>query len=109
MFVPKRLFSNLAGVFYLFFFVPLLSLFAAPGIEYSYLEISDSSCFSFLVGTQSIHVIDIDPSLYEIRPVKALDDGIGRESVLSISARCGAVASINGGFFTIGGTFDGKA
>ena len=61
------------------------------------------------MGVQSIHVIEVDPSLYEIRPAKALDNGIGRESVLSISSRYGAAASVNGGFFSIGGTFDGKA
>ena len=95
--------------FYLFFFVPLISLFSSQGIEYSHLEIPNSSYFSFITGSQSIHIIEIDPSLYEIKPVKALDNGVGRESVLSINTRYGAVASINGGFFTIGGIFDGKA
>lgn len=56
-----------------------------------------------------IHVIEVDPYVYEIRPVKALDDGIGRESVLSMSNRYGAVAAVNGGFFTIGSRYDGKA
>jgi hypothetical protein len=46
---------------------------------------------------------------YEINPTKALDNGIGRKSVLSISNHCGALGSINGGFFSIGGSFDGKA
>jgi hypothetical protein len=89
--------------------VPVISLFSAGGLEYTHLEIPNSSYFSFLTGPQSIHLIEVDPSLYEIKPVKALDDGIGRESVLSISTRYGAVASVNGGFFSIGGTFDGKA
>jgi hypothetical protein len=92
-----------------FFFIPFISLFSAQGIQYSHLEIPNSSYVSFITGAQSIHIIEIDPSLCEIRPVKALDDGIGRESVLSMNTRYGAIASINGGFFTIGGTFDGKA
>ncbi len=95
--------------FYLVLFVPVISLFSAQGLNYTHLEIPNSSCLACLTASQSIHLIEIDPSLYEIRPIKALDDGIGRESVLSISSRYGAVASINGGFFSIGGTFDGKA
>lgn len=90
-------------LFLLFFFSPLLSLFSAPGLEYSRLEVNDSA------GHQSIHLIEVDPFQYEIKPIKALDNGIGRESVLSISTRYGAVASINGGFFSRGGTFDGQA
>ncbi len=91
------------------FLLPFISLFSAQGLEYTYSEVSDSSCFTYITGSQAIHVLEVDPSLYDIRPVKALDDGLGRESVLSISTRYGALASINGGFFSIGGTFDGKA
>lgn len=90
-------------------FLPLLSLFCADGIEYRQFEIPNSSYLSAITGSQSIHVIEVDPLLYEIKPVKALDEGLGRESVLSISGRYGAIAAINGGFFSIGGTFDGKA
>lgn len=93
----------------LIFLIPLISLFSAQGIEYSHKKIPNSSYFSFITRDQSIHIIEIDPSLCMIKPVKALDSGIGRESVLSISTRYGAIASINGGFFTIGGIFDGKA
>ncbi len=82
------------------FLFPALFLFSAPGLEYTHLEDLDH---------QSIHIVEIDPLQYEIKPIKALDNGIGRESVLSISTRYGALASINGGFFSIGGTFDGKA
>jgi hypothetical protein len=92
-----------------FLFGSLVSLFSAQGLEYTHLEVPNSSYFTYITGSQSIHVIEIDPSLYEIKPIKALDDGIGRETVLSISTRYGALASINGGFFSIGGTFDGKA
>lgn len=94
----------------LFLFVPFLSLFSAPGLEYTSLELPGTSYFDYYItGYQSIHVIKVDPLQYEIKPIKALDNGIGRESVLSINTRYGAAASINGGFFSIGGTFDGKA
>lgn len=92
-----------------FLLIPFIPLFSAQGLEYTCLEVPNSSYFTYITGSQSIHVIEIDPSLYEIKPVKALDDGLGRETVLSISTRYGALASINGGFFSIGGTFDGKA
>ncbi|EKE08494.1 MAG: hypothetical protein ACD_17C00136G0002 [uncultured bacterium] len=96
--------------FLLFLFAPFLSLFSALGLEYTHLELLGTSCFDYYItGYQSIHVIEVDPSQYEVKPIKALDNGIGRESVLSISTRYGAAASINGGFFSIGGTFDGKA
>ena len=93
------------------FFLCLLSfaLFGTEGIEYTRVTLPNSSYLNCITGTQSIHVIDIDPSLCTIKPVKALDNGIGRESVLSLSTRHGAIAAINSGFFSIGGTFDGKA
>jgi len=96
--------------FFLFLFTPFLSLFSAVGLEYTHLELPGISYFDYYItGNQSIHILQIDPLTYEIKPIKALDNGIGRESVLSISIRYGAAASINGGFFSIGGTFDGKA
>lgn len=95
--------------FYLLLWIPAAALFSTQGIEYTHLENSTSSLLNQIAGSQSIHIIEIDPSFCEIKPVKALDNGIGRESVLSISMRYGAIASINGGFFSIGGTLDGKA
>ncbi|MBI3260139.1 MAG: hypothetical protein HYZ54_11795 [Ignavibacteriae bacterium] len=56
---------------------------------------------------QSIHILKVDPSCFEIVPKRALDDGIGRETVSSLSSRYHATAAINGGFFQIGGNFDG--
>ncbi|MCC6127723.1 MAG: phosphodiester glycosidase family protein [Chlamydiae bacterium] len=96
-------------IFFLFWLLPIAALFAADGIQYNHLEIPNSSYFSYITGPQSIHVIEVDPSLYEIKPVKALDNGLGRESVLSLSERHSAIASVNGGFFSIGGLFDGRA
>lgn len=84
-----------------FLFIPFLSLFSAPGLEYSHLQLTQISNFDpCITECQSIHILEIDPSQYEIKPIKALDNGIGRESVLSINTRYEAVASINGGFFS---------
>jgi len=55
----------------------------------------------------AIHILEVDPEEYEIFPVRALDLGFGRESVLSLTKRYGAVAGVNGGFFAIGGLYDG--
>lgn len=95
--------------FYLILIFPLFSLFCAEGIEYRCLEMPNSSSLSAITGSQLVHVIEVDPLFYEIKPVKALDEGLGRESVLSISERYGAIAAVNGGFFSVGGIFDGKA
>ncbi len=91
---------------FFFFFVSLPSLFCLEGICYSYLE---KTLFSPCPISQAIHLIEVDPSCYKIKPVKALDYGLGRESVLSIAKRYRAIAAINGGFFDIGGTLDGRA
>lgn len=55
----------------------------------------------------SIHIIEVDPHQFNLVPARALNDGLGRESVASISLRNGAVAAINGGFFSIGSNYDG--
>lgn len=55
---------------------------------------------------QSIHVLEVNPSIFPIIPVKALDQCIGRENVLSLSKRKGAVAAFNGGYFATG-KYDG--
>ena len=88
--------------------LPCVCLWGTVGLEYQHIETLNSSYLRWITGYQSIHLLEIDPALYEIRPVRALDDGVGRESVLSMNSRYGAIASINGGFFTVGGTFDGK-
>jgi hypothetical protein len=56
---------------------------------------------------QSIHIIKVNPTQFDIKPIRALDDGIGRETVSSLCERYPALAAINGGFFQIEGTLDG--
>jgi len=56
----------------------------------------------------SIHILEIDPKKVTIAEARALNDGIGRETVSSIAARRGALAATNGGFFRIGGRLDGE-
>ncbi|NGX32533.1 MAG: hypothetical protein K1060chlam4_00581 [Candidatus Anoxychlamydiales bacterium] len=51
----------------------------------------------------SIHIIEIDPSKYEILPSLANDNKISRATVLDIAKRKKAKAAINGCFFKIDG------
>ena len=57
---------------------------------------------------QSIHVFEVNPKKFVIVPARALDKCVGRESVLSLSTRKGAIGAVNGGFFSIGGNHDGS-
>lgn len=80
--------SNFCLLFFLF------CSFSTPrGIEYRHL-VNDVP--------QSIHVLEVDPNIFPIAPARALDKCVGRETVLSISERKGAIAAFNGGFFAIG-------
>ena len=83
----KRLFP------FLLFCLPLL----AGGVTYTHLE------------ETWVHVLEVDPKLTTIIPAKAIDNGIGRESVLSLTERHAATAGINGGFFKMHCTLDGMA
>lgn len=56
----------------------------------------------------SIHILAVDPHQLRLEAVRALDDGVGRETVASIAQRKGALAAVNGGFFRIGGRYDGE-
>lgn len=81
------------------FFLLTSFLGASEGIRYS--------CIA--TWSQVVHVLEVDPALYEIKPIKALDSCLGRESVVSIAERYKAIAAVNGGFFSIGGSLDGRA
>ena len=85
-----------------------LNLFCIGGIEYKHYLIPDTYAPFALIHSHSIHVVEIDPSYFEIQTVRALDNGLGRESVSSLAERYGALAAINAGFFSIGGLLDGK-
>lgn len=56
----------------------------------------------------AIHILTVDPSRLQLALERALDRGVGRESVSSLARRKGAIAGVNAGFFTIGGRYDGE-
>jgi hypothetical protein len=70
-----------------------------PGLRYEHRKAD---------GPESIHVLEVDPHVLRIESVRALDDGVGRETVSSIAQRTGALAAVNAGFFRIGGRYDGE-
>jgi len=57
---------------------------------------------------QEIHILEVVPEKVRIVAARALNEGIGRETVSSIARRTSAHAAVNGGFFRIGGRYDGE-
>ncbi len=84
----------------IFFFVACTSFTLDPekGVEYEYIKTR---------APQSIHVLKVDPKKVRIVLARALDTGLGRESVQEIASRHNALCAINGGFFEIGTKYDG--
>ncbi len=66
------------------------------------------TCWSVTAGQSAVYHVEVDPKEFIIRPARALDKCVGREPVLSLATRKGAIAAINGGFFSIGGNHDGS-
>lgn len=56
----------------------------------------------------SIHIVEVNPGKLTITAERALGKGIGRETVSSIAKRKRAIVAVNGGFFRIGGDYDGE-
>ncbi len=94
-------------IFIVIIYLPL-NLFCIEGIEYKHYLIPDTYAPFSYIHSHSIHVVEIDPRCFEIQAVRALDNGLGRESVSSLAQRYEALAAINAGFFSIGGLLDGK-
>ena len=55
------------------------------------------------------NILAISPDAADIRPYRALNAGIGTESLMSLARRHKALAAINGGFFEMMGTFRGES
>ena len=55
------------------------------------------------------NILSVSPEAVDIRPYRALNAGIGTESLVSLARRHGALAAINGGFFEMVGTFRGES
>ncbi len=55
-----------------------------------------------------MHILEVGPDRVRIVSERALNEGVGRETVSSIAQRKNAIAAVNAGFFTIGGRYDGE-
>lgn len=58
-------------------------------------------------GPSTIHVLEMDPQYARLEIALGWDTVLGRESLLSIVRRKGALAGINGGYFEVNGDADG--
>jgi exopolysaccharide biosynthesis protein len=56
----------------------------------------------------AIHILTVSPTSYTLELVKAHDQVFGRETVSQIALRKGARFALNGGFFEIGKSEDGR-
>lgn len=55
------------------------------------------------------NILEMSPSAAKFRPYRALDAGIGTETLRSLARRHKALAAINGGYFEMVGTFRGES
>lgn len=75
----------------------------APGIEHGQLASGSTE------EPLSINVLRVDLKRTRLKVVRALDQGLGVETVSSLAARHRADAAINGGFFRLTGTYRGES
>lgn len=93
---------------HLFFLLTASCLLGSPsGITYSFVE-EPSFSYKNILARSYVHILEIDPSLYHIKPIKAFEKRLGRKTVLSIGEEHQAIAGINGGFFFTKDPWDGK-
>ncbi len=55
------------------------------------------------------NILSVSPDAVDLRPYRALNAGIGTETLVSLARRHKALAAINGGFFEMAGTFRGES
>nr|MDQ2938259.1 phosphodiester glycosidase family protein [Acidobacteriota bacterium] len=80
----------------------------APGIEYGQTT-SGHASKEVLTGPWYINVLRIDLGRATLKIVRALDEGVGMETVSSLAARYRASAATNGGYFRTTGTYRGES
>jgi exopolysaccharide biosynthesis protein len=84
----------------------------APGIEHAQATTGEAAKEASKDGAKGpwfINALRIDLSQATIKIVRALDAGVGTESVTSLAARHRATAAINGGYFRTTGTYRGES
>ena len=79
----------------------------SPGIEHGQTSSGHASTDE-LTGPWFINALRIDLRRTRLKIVHALDEGVGLETVTSISTRYRAAAATNGGYFRTTGTYRGE-
>jgi len=60
-------------------------------------------------GPWKIHVLEVDPSTVDLRVAHSYDAAIGLETTVELATRRGALAAVNGGYFTMQGLLAGDS
>lgn len=84
----------------------------APGVEHAQAttgEAAKEASRDETKGPWFINALRIDLGQATIKIVRALDAGVGTESVTSLAARHRATAAVNGGYFRTTGTYRGES
>lgn len=79
-----------------------------PGIEYGQV-VSGAASKDELTGPWLINVLRVDLQRAELKIVRAMDEGVGEETVSSLAARHQAPAATNGGYFRLTGPYRGES
>ncbi len=79
----------------------------APGIEYGQISAGRATSDE-ATGPWFINLLRLDLSKARVKVVRALDVGLGMETLSSLSLRHGATAGVNGGYFRTTGTYRGE-
>jgi exopolysaccharide biosynthesis protein len=79
----------------------------APGVEHIAIRRGN------FTGKESadrwtIHALILDPSRVRLELRRAMDEGVGTETVSSMAVRHGALAAVNGGYFRTAGLYKGE-
>ncbi len=81
----------------------------APGVEYGQVTSTGGASKKEDAGPWLISVLRVDLQRARLKIVRALDEGVGLETVSSLASRHGATAAVNGGYFRTSGTYRGES
>jgi exopolysaccharide biosynthesis protein len=79
----------------------------APGVEHIEIRRGDFT-EKAAADRWTIHALVLDPRRARLRLGRAMDEGVGTETVSSMAARHGALAAVNGGYFRTSGLYRGE-
>jgi hypothetical protein len=80
----------------------LLALQVVPGVEYRERQFTKNG-----EGPFAMQILEVNPSLVKLRPARARDRMVGRETVSSMAKRQGAFAAVNAAYFLVTGPYAG--